>query len=191
MPSNKTVDFKTPFNCGYLSAYARSLYDALEVSRPLLINHSISQRCMEEALSYKCQDYDGKSFKPSLFKILGFFTAQFNADRPIDESNTLVDASFPNSDIKEIINFQNHQNAFVAFSFSLFCLKNSRIYTKHGEKTIKEPVELSAHSFISIIESMSLLTSPTDIVRSKYAILYEQLCYKTNPGLQYKPLMIF
>lgn len=134
-----------------------------------------------------CYHDDGKMFFPSVFKKMAYFTSHFIHE---DMSKSFL----PNKHklfLKEENNikyreFSYFSSAYFAFMFSILCMHNSKIMSVG--KTISNKVELSNHSFMSILTSFSQKEAAENphIVRHSYALLYEQLIYKTNLHLQYE-----
>jgi hypothetical protein len=75
----------------------------------------------------------------------------------------------------------NNGSAIIAFHIVTTMLNNATV--KDGKENIKNPIELSSHSYADIIDALSSLTLLGSF--KLVAVLLEQLVYKSNPTLQY------
>lgn len=117
--------------------------------------------------------------KASVFKQLANFVTFFISERPI---LTPFQATAVGSEIAKI---PNHQNTMVAFQIALANLHKSCIQNGDGETlTIENPVLLSKHSYIDILDALHDATPSTHF--KMVTVLLEQLAYKNNPEAQYQ-----
>jgi hypothetical protein len=75
----------------------------------------------------------------------------------------------------------NNGGAIIAFHIVTTMLNNATV--QDGKESITNPIELSKHSYVDIIDSLSCIT--LDRSFRLVAVLLEQLVYKTNSHLQY------
>jgi hypothetical protein len=104
----------------------------------------------------------------NIFKKASRFLCDFVAERPVDGFNV--------SNVKlEKIN--NYRSTMIGFHIVCTFIKSATV----GEGTVENPIELSEHSYIDIIDALSQITSTHfNIV----AVFLEQLVYKSNSTLQ-------
>jgi hypothetical protein len=127
----------------------------------------------------------GTNFFPSAFKKMAYFTALFvgkNISPGFLPSNNFI---FEDADTMKYRKNNNFSSSYLAFMFSIWCLKGSTIVSKKA--SIDNEIHLSRHSLLSIVHTFSSSKSVENpsIVKDIYALLYEQIVYKTNPTLQY------
>lgn len=120
--------------------------------------------------------HDGGLDKASAFKQVAVFMCHFIEARPILEP-------FPSEIVQRLARVDNHQNAMIAFSIAEEALDQSKIERKDGIMDIKNRIAYSRHSYVDIIEAISVVTREN---WKLVAVLLEQLTYKTNPTCQYK-----
>jgi hypothetical protein len=114
----------------------------------------------------------------SVFKKIANFIAYFVAERPIHHP-------FKNTSIPErILEINNYENAIIALLIGLSALHQSEIHQSKNVKTLTNPIELSEHSFIDLIDAISNITPQSHF--KLLTVLLEQLAYKTNPDCQYQ-----
>lgn len=117
--------------------------------------------------------------KASPFKQLANFMVFFISEQPIRE--TINHSSFPD----RLTEIPNSENALVALVVALSALHNAEITDKDGKTTkIENPITLSKHSLIDIIEAISCATPITHF--KLISVLLEQMTYKTNDNCQYE-----
>lgn len=121
--------------------------------------------------------HDGGLEKASVFKQVAVFMCHFIEARPILEP-------FPTEIVQRLARVDNHQNAIIAFSIAEEALHHSKIKRKDGIMNIKNRIAYSKHSYVDIIEALSVATRDN---WKLVAVLLEQLTYKTNQECQYKP----
>jgi len=117
----------------------------------------------------------------SAFKKVAHFIVWFVAERPI--INPFETDKLP----EHLLNIENHQNAIVALFIGLKALHESSITQDDGSKLIlSNPLELSSHSFIDIVDAVSRATPSSGF--QLVSVLLEQIAYKTNGTCQYRPV---
>lgn len=128
---------------------------------------------------------NGNSFKPSAFKKMGHFTALFIHDNISPGFLPYDNVIFKDKEMLKLRNSNNFSSSYLSFMFSIWCLKGSTIATKNS--SIDNDILLSNHSLLSILYTFSNSHSVKNplTVKNAYALLYEQIVYKTNPDLQY------
>jgi len=120
----------------------------------------------------------------SVFKKVANFITYFVAEKPILET-------FKNPSLSpEILKINNYENSIVALLIGLAALHNSKIYKNENssdkeEVCLNNPIELSKHSFVDLVDALSNITPQTHF--KLLTVLLEQLSYKTNPECQYCP----
>lgn len=113
----------------------------------------------------------------SVFKQVANFVCHFVAERPLADP-------FPSQIIgAELSAIENHQNAMLAFALGCEALNGSKIQRIDGEFNITNPISISKHSYIDIIDALSMITASTHF--KLVTVLFEQLVYKSNPDCQY------
>ncbi|CAB5494802.1 hypothetical protein THERMOT_175 [Bathymodiolus thermophilus thioautotrophic gill symbiont] len=75
----------------------------------------------------------------------------------------------------------NNGYAIIAFHIVTTMLNGATV--QNGKESIKNPIELSNHSYIDIIDALSHITLQGSFML--VTVLLEQLVYKSNRGLQY------
>lgn len=114
----------------------------------------------------------------SPFKKAANFLCYFVSERPILDG-------FPAEKVgKEIAQIHNHQNALVGFMFVCKALQKATIFRSDGVVQIENPIQLSKHSLLDIVDALAVIPPHTHF--KVVSVLLEQLVYKTNPGCQYK-----
>jgi hypothetical protein len=115
----------------------------------------------------------------SLFKKVSSFMCYFSSGRPIQ-------TSFPigiNQFWDKLARIPNHENAFFATMIGIHTIENSVIHGSERTCTISNPIALSEHSIVDIVEAVSEATPATHF--KLLTVLLEQLAYKTNIHCQY------
>ena len=113
----------------------------------------------------------------SVFKKVAYFLCHFVSMRPLVNP-------FPVSAVEDdIAQIDNHQNAIVAYSIASQIIRNSLIRKPDGDIHIANPIWLSRHSYVDLIDALSNLSPPTHF--KCVSVLFEQLTYKSNPRCQY------
>ncbi|MCK9620553.1 MAG: hypothetical protein M0R47_08470 [Methylobacter sp.] len=161
------------------------------VSILVFIEGIASKLCIEEGISIDVQkietivegirrDFphnDGLS-EASAFKKVANFISYFVAEKPILES-------FKKSQLpSDILNIRNYENSIVALLIGLSALHNAVIHQNGTTVTINNPIELSKHSLIDIVDALANITPLHHF--KLLTVLLEQLSYKTNPHCQYQ-----
>ncbi len=118
--------------------------------------------------------------KASIFKKVATFMVYFISEKPIQSDI----ASIPNMPT-EISAITNHINTLIAVLIAFSALHEATIHGADGtEKKLINRLQLSKHSLIDIIESLSNAAPNTHFKMA--SVLLEQIAYKTNPECQYK-----
>jgi len=113
----------------------------------------------------------------SAFKKVANFISYFVAERPILES-------FKESNLdSDILKINNYENSIVALLIGLSALHNAVIYQNGKTVSLDNPIELSKHSFIDLIDALANISPQAHF--KLLTVLLEQLSYKTNPHCQY------
>ncbi len=116
--------------------------------------------------------------KASVFKKVANFVSHFMHYRPIRSVVPVIGDGDPS---REDI------NAIVAFDIAIICLENSQIIKDGGASiTVDQPIYISGHSFIDIIEALSATEISPKQHYQLLAVFFEQLVYKTNGHCEYK-----
>lgn len=123
--------------------------------------------------------------KASTFKKIAHFVCYFVSEKPIAEA-------FPETAVgAKVVKIENHQNAMVALELAIAALENSTVLkldpaTKQTAPfVVKQPISLSQHSYLDIIDALASSTPSTSY--KLVTVLLEQIVYKTNPNCQYNP----
>src|ERR1700737_691517 len=95
--------------------------------------------------------HNGGVEQASGFKQAANFVCHFVAERP------LLDP-FPKEIVGDLVKVDNHQNAILAFALASQALNKSDIQRKDGIITIQNPILLSKHSYVDVIEALSNIT---------------------------------
>lgn len=116
----------------------------------------------------------------SVFRKLASFITYFVAVKPIVRP-------FPKGLIgDDLSRINNHQNAIMALQIARCSLLGAKIYHRDDQVVIvANPVKLSKHSYVDIVEALAL-TTPNDGM-NLVAVLLEQMTYRQNPDCEYKP----
>ncbi len=142
---------------------------------PFPVNVYAVERVIKEIRLIPCRNgLDGAS----VFKKAATFVLCFVDARPI--VNPLPKKLFP----EDLLNINNHQNGALALMMAFRGMHKSSIKLRDGKTVVlKNPIELSSHSFIDLVDAVS----NTSLVVSfkMLTLLLEQLAYKTNPDCQY------
>ncbi|MDO9254604.1 MAG: hypothetical protein Q7U54_03755 [Bacteroidales bacterium] len=113
----------------------------------------------------------------SIFKQVSNFMTYFISERPIL-------ASFSNPNLpSEILKIRNHENATVALLLGFAALHNASIVKDEKTVNLSEPIKLSKHSFIDMVDALANITPSLHF--KVLTVLLEQISYKTNPECQY------
>lgn len=106
----------------------------------------------------------------NIFKKASSFLCDFIATRPVDGFE------ISNEKLKKI---SNYRNAVIGFHIVCTFIKGA---TVGDDGVVENPIELSEHSYIDIIDTLSQIT-PSHHFKT-VTVLLEQLVYKSNPELQ-------
>lgn len=121
---------------------------------------------------------NGGASEASVFRKLASFVAFFVALTPIRNG-------FPTSSIGgALADIHNHQNAILSFEIARESLHGATIYRKDGECVLKNPIKVSEHSYIDIIEAFAGVTPSCGL--RLVATLLEQMAYRYNPECAYE-----
>lgn len=171
------------FNTESLYDFTMSVYKKDSPNIQVKLNREKIDLIIERVNNQTYTD-NGIIFPPSAFKKMGHFTALFIQDNIspgfLPSKNDIFKNK--NTSLRQSPNFSS---SYVAFRFSVWCLQGSTIASQKA--SIDEEIVLSHHSLVSILYTFSNSNSANNplIVKDIYALLYEQLVYKTNPDLQY------
>lgn len=122
--------------------------------------------------------YPGGAAKASAFRKVASFIAYFVALKPIINA-------FPAEKIgDELSRINNHQNAILALAIALDSLHGAKIYREDGEFILKNPIKISKHSYVDIVDAVSSVIP--SIGMKLTAVLLEQMSYRFNPTCEYK-----
>jgi len=88
---------------------------------------------------------------------------------------------------KDLAKIRNHQNAMIGFHIATYALLDAKIHRGDCDIILKNPIKLSAHSYIDLIQALSNITPQTHF--HLVSVLLEQLCYKSNPDASYQIVM--
>lgn len=145
----------------------------------------IEMNLLERVVKIMHQEFPctGGLEKASVFKKVANFAAYFIAERPIQNA-------FPEEAVgSELFTINNHQNAIIAFSICIKALHGAKIVRDDGsEICLENPIKLSKHSYIDIIEAISVVSPATHF--KLLAVFFEQLSYKANPDAQYNIMVV-
>jgi hypothetical protein len=145
-----------------------------------VINVEIDINKIKETIASAQQDghYSvGGVAKASAFRKLASFISFFIALRPIINA-------FPEDKIGEdLYRINNHQNIIIALSISMDSLYGAKIYRDDGEFELSNPIKISDHSYVDIVDALSGVTPSNGM--KMVAVLLEQMAYKQNPQCEY------
>lgn len=114
----------------------------------------------------------------SAFKKIANFMSYFIAERPICES-------FKNSTLpSDVLKINNYENSIIALLIGLSALHGAEIHQNGKITHLTNPIELSKHSFVDLIDTLANITPLNHF--KLLTVLLEQLAYKTNPTCQYE-----
>lgn len=156
-----------------------------EFSKRIGLKHvEVEPRFIESVLRGMRQDFPciGGVERASVFKKVANFVLHFVANKPIVKP-------FPSDVIgDELAKIPNHQNAIIAINIAAKALEGAVIYQEGRSIIIENPIKLSKHSYIDIIEAIASSSPVTGYLL--LTVLFEQMTYKTNPNCQYNPYTI-
>lgn len=122
---------------------------------------------------------EGGANNASAFRKMASVTSYFIAIKPIINA-------FPLATVGEsLCRIRNHQNAIVALSIATDSLHNATIYRKDGEFQLTNPIKISKHSYVDIIDALSWVTPSNGM--KLVSVLFEQMAYRHNSGCEYAP----
>lgn len=114
----------------------------------------------------------------SVFKQIATFPAYFVSLRPIKYQ-------FPEKTIGSSLHrISNHQNAIMALEIAISSLHHAEINRKDGDYILKNRIEISKHSYVDIVDSVSTVTP--QFGWKLVAVLLEQMTYRYNPECSYQ-----
>ena len=123
--------------------------------------------------------------KASTFKKIAHFVCYFVSERPIAEAFSEDTVGV------KMVKIENHQNAIIALELAIAALENSTVLKRNSDTeettpfVITEPIKLSRHSYLDIVDALASSTPSTSY--KLVTVLLEQIVYKSNPGCQYNP----
>lgn len=160
-------------------SFVEGFIDEYEIG-PLSINTIALNGVVAGSRSTPCKDgLDGAS----VFKKAATFALLFVAQQPL--TNSLPRDKFP----ADLVEINNHQNGLLGILIALKALHKAQIRRKDGNVvTIKNPIEISGHSLIDLVDAVTGASVQTGF--QLLTLLFEQLAYKTNPDCQYTPAQI-
>ncbi|CAC9621414.1 hypothetical protein [uncultured Gammaproteobacteria bacterium] len=109
----------------------------------------------------------------NVFKKSAAFLCEFVGEQVVETFECAMSA--------ELEKITNNGSAIIAFHIVTTMLNNATV--QNGEKSIKNPIELSKHSYIDIIDALNDITLQRSF--RLVTVLLEQLVYKSNHELQY------
>lgn len=121
---------------------------------------------------------------PSIFKRAAALTLAFMEVSPLDQS-------MAGSRIEDMLtNLNNHQNAIVVFEYCRRCLQGAKLIHSEGkfagrEFILKNKIAVSRHFYRDLIFALGCEGRDSRSFHA-YALLYESLAYKSNPGVSYE-----
>jgi hypothetical protein len=115
--------------------------------------------------------------KASPFKKAAHFFVCFVAAKPVIDP-------MPESIISSSLrNIPNHQNVIFAYHITTDVLHKAILYKNGTAVLLNNRIKVSRHFFIDFVEAFS---AAVPVHHFKIAsLLFEQLCYKANPGVSY------
>ena len=116
--------------------------------------------------------------RASVFKKSSAFLCEFVGDQVVETFECQM-----SDKLKKIT---NSGSAIIGFHVITTMLNGATV--RNGEKVIGNPIELSTHSYIDIIDALSGITLHGSF--KLVTVLLEQLVYKSNPGLQYNTFQL-
>lgn len=122
--------------------------------------------------------------KASVFKKTAYFVANFVCLSPIKTKIKDDNPYFKSFDFSKI---PNSENAIAAYFMAKDMLEGATIEKKDGVHTLDNPIVISIHSFIDIIDALA--TSTPEKHWQLLSLLFEQLAYKDNPDKSYTPVI--
>lgn len=144
----------------------------------------VEPRLIEHVLRGMRQDFpciDGLE-KAGVFKKVANFILYFVTNQPVVKP---FPAEIVGHDLAKIA---NHQNAIIAFNIAVKALEGAVIHWENTDVSLDNPLMLSQHSYVDIIEAISSSTPAVGYLL--LTVLMEQIAYKTNPDCQYEPFAI-
>ncbi len=128
-------------------------------------------------VNFPCQDGMAEA---NIFKKAAAFVATFIENSPLEKD------AFEKSNISEKLRRLN-ANAIVAFDVAIRIMVQAKVI-RSDEKVmyISNPIKLSAHSYIDILDMLSHSGLNIGQHFMCLSMLFEQMVYKTNEHLQYE-----
>ncbi|MDR1191587.1 MAG: hypothetical protein LBK60_07995 [Verrucomicrobiales bacterium] len=115
--------------------------------------------------------------KASPFKKAAYFFVWFIAAKPVIDP-------LPGSVIpSELRNIANHQNVIFAYHIAADALHKAVLHKNETEVSLNHHIRVSKHFFIDFVDAFSAAVPAQHFKIA--SLLFEQLCYKANPGLSY------
>ena len=112
----------------------------------------------------------------SPFKKAGCFLSYFVAEQPIRSKITTIT-------LGDLHNKNNSENAIVGFQFCIDSLHGASVYKDGQRVELSNPIQISSHSYVDIIESLLRITPDNHF--KLVTVLLEQLAYRANPTASY------
>jgi hypothetical protein len=122
---------------------------------------------------------------PSVFQSAAAFTIGFMHESP------LRDPFGPSIFGQRIGHIDNHQNAIVAFEYSITCLHGATYICGEKEVILNNPIKVSEHFYADTINAFATLPRKGSVQLAPIAsaptfhaiaLLYESLAYQDNPS---------
>ena len=154
----------------YIDAYAK----ACNLDRKLIVNPD-SIYSVLTVIYNDFPHYDGINAS-SPFKKVGCFLSYFIAGKPINDTISTVT-------IGDLHKKPNSANAMIGFQFCIDSLHGASIYRDNRCIELINPIKISLHSYIDIIEAL-LSVTPSEHFKL-VTVLLEQLAYRANPKASY------
>lgn len=157
----------------FINALAKRL--GVPEDRPL----ELDQQALASVLQGIRADFPHPGGLPeaSVFKKVGNFIVHFIAQGPIVSP---FPAGTLNPKLRAI---PNHQNAFLALELGISALHGATVQRADGTMELVNPISISQHSYVDIVEALSDATVATHW--RLVCVLLEQLCYRANPYASY------
>lgn len=115
--------------------------------------------------------------KASAFRKLAVFISFFVALKPIINAFALEKIG---DDLHKI---SNHQNAILALAIAIDSLQDAKIERDDGECLLTNPIKISRHSFVDIVDALTGVTPNSGV--NLVAVLLEQMSYRQNPNCEF------
>lgn len=143
---------------------------------------------LENTITNMREDFpsnDGTGFEQaSAFKKLSNFICCFMFCKPL-QGISFEESDYRDNPYKNYI--KQHLNASFAAYYMVHILKDVEIVEDNGNKLIaNNSIAITQHSFIGLVESLSVSKITPESHWAILSLLIEQLVYKSNPQCQYE-----